>query len=204
MAVTEPLDLLDGFPGWSTSFDLMARQEQSRSAAGRTRTKDFGSPLWRASYVSRVMRANELDRWRAILSAAMNDQMTFYGRALSRCRPIHHPGNLPLPTGTLHTIGANNKSIRADGLPTIRLDIGDLIQIGPNLHQVREPAAAVAGLTPLFEIRPHLWPAAFTGQAVVIAKPSCLMVIVPNSLQASGDLRTGRGSVSFDAIEARG
>ena len=204
MAITEPLELLDGFPGWSPDFELKARQEQSRHASGRVRTKDYGPPLWTGTWVSRTMRPNELDRWRSILSAAMNDQMTFLGRALARCRPILHPGASVLPAGTLDTIGDNDKSIRVDGLAGITLSIGDHIQIGANLHQVREMAKAVSGLTPLFEIRPHLWPGTATGQAVLIARPSCLMTIVPGSISASADPKTGRGSVSFSAIEARG
>lgn len=204
MAITEPLNLLDGFPGWSTSFELMARQEQSRHASGRTRVKDFGSPIWMGTWVSRTLSPNLLDEWHARLSAAAIDQMTFWGRPLSRCRPIKHPGQSALPVGSLQTIGANNKSARVSGLPGIALSIGDMVQVGNNLHRVLEPAAAVAGLTPLFELRPHFWPGTATGQPVLISKPSCLMVIVPGSVSAAGDARTGRGPVSFQAMEARG
>lgn len=204
MALTEPLDLLDSFPGWSTDFALQARQEQSRHASGRTRTKDLGSPLWAGTWATRVMNPNELDRWRALLSAAMIDQMTFRGRKLSRCRPAMHPGSSTLPTGELQSVGVNNKAIRVDDLPGISLSVGDMIQIGNDLYEAVEPAVAAAGLTPLFEVRPHLWPNAAVGQPAIISKPGCLMTIVPGSLSASADLRTGRGSITFSAIEARG
>lgn len=234
MALTEPLDLLTGFPGWCTDFDLMARQEQSRHASGRTRTKDFGSPIWRASYQTRNLSPNQLDHWRAVIGAAEVDQVAFLGIPLSRCWPIEHPkgawvdqsgwvlesglwsnsgawllgmpwGANQIPDGVLHTIGDDDKSIRVSGLPGVRLSIGDMLQIGSNLHRVREAATGASdGLTPMFEIRPHLWPGTVTGQAVKLHKPACLMTIMPGSVSAAADPRTGRGSVSFSAIETRG
>lgn len=205
MALTEPLDLLTGFPGWSTDFSLMARQEQSRHASGRTRVKDFGSPLWRASWTSRNMRANELDHWRARIEQAMISQMTFKAWQSSRCRPTKHPGNAALPTGTLHTIGSDDKTVRAAGLTDISLSIGDMLRIGPantgGLYRVLETASGDP--TALFTISPHLWPGAAEGQAVLIDKPWCLMTVDPGSLSAQADPRTGRGSISFTATEAR-
>lgn len=202
MALTEPLTILNDFPGWSTSFELMARQEQSRHASGRTRTKDFGSPIWRGTWVSRSMRPNELDHWRAILSYAMVSQKTFLGWPSSRCRPIAHPGSGALPVGELVDIGADNMSVQVDGLAGITLSVGDMIQIGDDLHRVLEPASGP--LTGLFAIEPHLLPGVAVGATVRLNKPSCLMVIDPGSLSASADPSTGRGSISFSAIEARG
>jgi hypothetical protein len=205
MALTEPLDILSDFPGWCTSFDLLWRQEQSRHASGRTRVKDFGSPIWQAAYVSRSLSPNELDFWRARLTAAENGLVTFIAYPTSRCRPIKHPGSSTLPTGTLDTIDDNNKAIKVSGLTGITLSVGDFIQIGDSdLHQVMEPAVAVAGLTPLFEIRPHLWPGAAVTDAVTISRPHCLMTVVPGSVSANADLATGRGSISWQGIEARG
>lgn len=206
MALTEPLDLLADFPGWSTSFEPLWRQEQSRHASGRTRVKDFGSPIWQGTYLSRSLSANELDHWQARLMAAENGLVTFIGYKLSRCRPIRHPGSSALPTGALDTIDDNNKSIRVSGLTGITLSIGDFIQIGDgDLHQVMEAAiASSGGLTPYFEVRPHLWPGAAVTDAVSIDRPHCLMTVVPGSVSASADLSTGRGTISWQGIEARG
>lgn len=65
MAITFPYDILTDFPGWSTEFDLLWRQEQSRSAGGKTYVKDLGTPLWEAKYQSISLSPNELDYWRA-------------------------------------------------------------------------------------------------------------------------------------------
>jgi len=202
MALTEPLDLLTSWPGWSPTFELMARQEQSRSAAGRTRVKDFGEPLWRASYVTRSLSANHLDALHARVNHAMNSQMTFRGRKLSRCRPIAHPGSNTLPQGTLDTIGADHQSVRIAGLSGVTLSIGDMLRIGTGLYELLE--ATSGNPTALATIQPHLWPGTATGQAVVIDHPWVAMTVDPGSLNANADPRTGRGSISFTATEARG
>lgn len=202
MSISYPLDLLDGFPGWSTEFDLLHRQEQSRQENGRTIVKDRGSPLWRASYQTRSLKPNELDAWRAKLASLENGINTFKAYPLSRCRPILHPGASALPAGALHTIDANRKAIRINGLTGVSLSVGDMLQIGTkDLHQVMEPAAGP--LTGLFEVRPHLWPGVITGAAVSLMRPSCIMAVVPGSVSSTADMATGRGSISFQAVEAR-
>lgn len=202
MALVEPLDLLTGFPGWSTDFALLARQEQSRHASGRTRVKDFGTPIWRASWQSKTLSANALDEWRARIEQAMISQMTFKAWQSSRCRPIKHPGASVLPAGTLHTIGTDDKTIRVAGLVSIALSIGDMLRVGSGLYRVRE--AVTGNPTPLFTVTPHMWAGTATGQAVIIDKPWCLMTVDPASLSAAADPRTGRGSISFSATETRG
>ncbi|WP_244563638.1 hypothetical protein [Ensifer aridi] len=80
-----------------------------------------------------------------------------------------------------------------------------MIQIGSkDLYRVQEDVVADgAGLTPLLEVRPHLWPGTVTGTAVSVVRPHCYMTIVPGSINTDADKATGRGSVSFSAIEAR-
>lgn len=201
MALSEPLDFLDDFPGWCTSFDLLARQEQSRHASGRTRVKDFGQPIWRGAWVSRSLSANQLDAWRARIEHAMVSQMTFKAWQSSRCRPSAHPGSGALPTGELHTIGDDDQTIRVADLTGITLSIGDMLRIGTGLYRALEPASGDP--TGFFTITPHLWPGTNTGQDVVIDKPWVAMTVDPGSLSASVDPRTGRGVVSFSATEAR-
>ncbi|MBP0439581.1 hypothetical protein [Tianweitania sediminis] len=198
MAIADPFDLLADFPGWSTEFDLVHRQETSRQANGVTRLKDLGSPIWGGAWQSRIMRANELDRWRARLNALEGGARRFLGYSSSRCRPITHPGSGTLPTGSLGTIAANRKTISVSGLGSVALKAGDLIQIGAtDLHRVVEDAAGS------FEVRPHIWPGVSAGAAVRIMKPACLMTIVPGSISASADPSTGRGAISFQGLEAR-
>ena len=214
--MTEPLDILADWPGWVTDFDPQFRQEQSRVAGGRTYIKDLGSPLWRMSARSKVLRPNLLDHWRARLQAMQNGVVTFVGYSLSRKYPIRYPRGT-WPTGesfdgvsaVLHTVETDRKTIRVGSLPAgFVLSIGDLIQIGDaDLHRVMEQATADgSGLTGLFEVHPHIWPDVdedgSPAVSVSVYRPACVMAVVPGSISTSADLN-GWGSVSFQAIEAR-
>lgn len=52
-------------------------------------------------------------------------------------------------------------------------------------------------------VTPHLSAGTLAGQAVDISKPSVLMALVPGSVSTASGLN-GRGTVSFEAVEARG
>lgn len=208
MAITYPLDLLAGWPGWSTSFELLHRQEQSRSASGRTRVKDFGSPLWQATYTTRSLSPNDLDEWRARLDSMENGLQTFQGWQMSRYYPISFPrgdGLGDVSAVQIASINVNRKSITLKGAPVgFVLKPGDMLQLGPaNLHRVQEAATTTGGVTSAFEIRPHLWPATAINDAVTVERPACTMAVVPGSITSTADLATGRGAVSFQAVEAR-
>ena len=83
--------------------------------------------------------------------------------------------------------------------------VGDFVRIGAaNLHQVvAGVTASGAGAAAQVEFRPHFWPGTAAGNAVSVKKPYCLMTIVPGSVSTAADLATGRGTISFRAIEAR-
>lgn len=214
MALVEPFDLLPDFPGWTTKFELRYRQEQSRTAGGRTIVKDMGSPLWEMTAQSKSLHRRDLDFWRARLDMLEGGKATFWGYPLSRTYPIAHPrGSWPTggafsgTTASLSTVNENRKAVRIGGLPAgFRFSIGDMISIAGDLHRVMEPAlAGVGGVTPEFEIRPHLWPNVEIGSpppVVSVYRPSCLMAIVPGSISSDAGL-DGRGSIVFQAIEAR-
>ncbi|RJG46497.1 hypothetical protein [Mesorhizobium sp. DCY119] len=209
MAITYPYNFLDIFPGWSVEFDVLYRQEQSRTAGGRTIVKDLGSPLWTATFQSRSMRPNELDEWRARMKALEGGTQELRAWPTSRCYPIAYPNGVGMGTvsgAQVNSIAANRKTISLKGLPvgyTVR--IGDYIQIGTsNLHQVLEAATANgSGVTGTFEVRPHLWPLSAVNDAVTVVKPSCLMTQVPGSLSTTAELQTGRGTITFQAVESR-
>lgn len=202
MAITYPLDFLPDFPGWSTEFELVYRQEQSRTASGQTTGKDFGSPLWRGAWTSQELSPNDLDYWRTRIDALEGVIRAFRACPSSRFRPMLHPGASGLPTGTLFAIEDDRKTIRISGLAGILLSPGDMVQVGDgDLHRVME--AAVGNPTGAFEIRPHLWPGVEEDALVSIRRPSCLMSIIPGSVSSAADRRTGRGTLSFQGIEVR-
>lgn len=199
--VTYPYNLLEQFPGWSTEFDLMYRQELSRTAGGMTLVKDMGTPLWKATYQSYSMMPNQLDKWRARIKALDGGLKEFWGFPTSRCFPVVYPNGAGMGNTAnmkLATIGSGRQAVTFSGVPTgYRFSVGDYIQIGTrNLHQVVAVGAEL-------EIRPHLWPETKVNDVVKVVQPMCNMLIVPGSLKATAEISTGRGTVSFDAVESR-
>lgn len=201
MAVSYPFNLLDSFPGWSTEFDLLFRQEFSRTAGGSTLAKDFGTPLWRANFATRSLKPNELDAWRARLKALEGSLQQFMGRPFSRCYPIAYPDGAGLgDVGNVKiaSINENNKAYRLSGLPAgYQTSVGDYQQVGTKLYQVVD----VVGQD--IEVRPHLAPGTAVGNVVAVVKPSVPMLIMPGTLTSPAELSTGRGTISFQAIESR-
>jgi hypothetical protein len=213
MAIVEPYDILANWRGWQTAFDPFERADIRRQWSGVTRTRLGVMPLWAMQCVSVAMRPNEHDALKAIVQRLAGLQTVIIGYSLSRCFPISYPnGSWPTGgaftglTGNLQFINANNRAVQVNQLPAgFKLLPGDMIQIGAaNLHRVEEAATASgAGLTGQFEVYPPLWPGTAIGQTVSVKKPACKMFIVPGSVAAPIDPRTGRGTVSFDAMEAR-
>nr|WP_234889336.1 hypothetical protein [Agrobacterium vitis] len=196
------------FPGWTTKFEPLFRQEQSRTAGGVTYTKDLGSPLWSAAYQTKQLKPNELDAWRARIEVLEGGLQYFRGYSLSRSRPIAYPTGKPVPDNgvVLSAIGGDNKSVTISGLGAgYVVSVGDMIEIaGSGLYRVVEGAVANgSGAAGAFEVRPHLWPGTAAGSAVTLLRPSCTMMIVPGSISSEADASTGRGSVSFQGIEVR-
>lgn len=196
------VDFLDNWPGWSISFDYRARQELSRHASGLTRSKDLGDPIWFGAWVSPQLRPNEIDAWRAILTDLEHRQDTFNAYAMSRCRPIKHPaGGAAVPTGMkIGTIGGDNRSFTISSANGLTLVQGDMIQVGTAaLYRVTKGSTNGGSIT----VGPQLWPGTAVNDAISVIKPSCLMIVDPGSVQATSAVN-GRGTVSFNGIEARG
>lgn len=215
---------MQDFPGWTVQFELLFRQEQSRHASGRTRVKDFGTPIWMATYQSVPLRPNALDEWRARLAALGNGLETFKAWPTSRCWPQAHPrGVFPVPSNWVLASGFWNDAGLwltdapwTSGIPTtgeitsisggrivqtdlgITWTVGDYLEInGKWLHQV----VAIDGAS--LTLAPHLSVGASVGQSVNINQPGVLMALNPGSVNTTAALN-GRGSVTFQATEARG
>jgi hypothetical protein len=65
-----------------------------------------------------------------------------------------------------------------------------------------EPATADGtGLTPQFEVRPHIRVGAAVDAAVLVKRAAAIMMIQPGSLTMPADPQSAFGTVSFDAIQ---
>jgi hypothetical protein len=120
--------------------------------------------------------------------------------------PRSNPTGTFTDSGTLNSVNANNKALSLTGLPSgLVLSPGDYLSFSYGtsraLHQVVEGATAnLAGLTPEFEVRPHIRPGFTTGSAVKLKNPNGQFTLIPNSVSSS--LNTKNTSViTFKAIQ---
>lgn len=205
-------DLLTGFPGWTTNFDLDYQDEYSGQASGVVLVKDLGPALWKMTVQSVTLTAAQLRYWKARLASLENGIGRFYGYDRSGCYPIAYP-NGSWPTGlsfngltaVIDTINADTKRIRVGSLPPLFvLSVGDYLSVPSRgaLHQVVEAATAdFSGLTPLFEVRPPIRTGTIVADAVSVKQPSAVMMIMPGTVSASADVQTGFGTISFQAMQ---
>lgn len=190
------------------SFEPVERQEFSRSADGVTRGKDLGEALWRLSFVTRSMLSSDALAYEARLRSLRGVIGRFFAGDPRRCYPRAHRTGAFNDTGTIHTLGGDNKSLRIDSLdPGLALSVGDYLAFPygatPSyaLHQVVEPAVADgSGLTPLFEVYPHIRPGVAVSAAVTLKLPQALFALEPGSVRrnhAGGP----RWTVGFSAMQ---
>lgn len=213
MSISFPLSILDTWPGWTTKFELLYRQEKSRQKNGVTRVKDFGTPLWTMAASTRSLSRKELDQWRARLESLEGSENTIKGYSLSRCWPIAYPGGA-WPTGdsfdgisaTVFEVGSGGRSLRVDLLPAgYVLSEGDMISVatasGERLFRVLEEVTCNgSGVSPEFDVIPHLPADLAVNDQVRVTRPFCLMTMDSASTESDDN---GRGRVSFQATEYR-
>lgn len=186
------------------TFQLVARQELSRTAGGTTYGKDLGPALWAASYTSAPMPHSEAVSFEAGLNALGGVIGTFDAYDLRRPYPLQHAdGNF---TDSAKIASVDGTKIALKDLPAgFKLSAGDYLSMeiaGQRvLHQIVEPVVADGdGETTEFSIRPEPWPGTAADMAVTLKRPACRMALLPNSVttRVSGTHTT----ISFQAGQA--
>lgn len=214
MALATVLDIIEDWPG-SATLDLRPGDEISGTGGGGIYVKELRPPLWMLTARSRLLRPTQVLQWKARLNSLENGKRLFWAFDKAACYPIAYPrGTWPTGgafnglTATIASIGGNNKSLSVDLLPAGYVgSVGDFLGItygaGPyyGLYQVAEAFQADgAGVTGVFEVRPHLRPGTAVNDLVAVKHPSCQMRIVPGTVDPDvGD--TGWGRISFQGIQ---
>lgn len=210
MAITFPLTGLMSLCEYSPSgrpWELVHRQEFSRTAGGRTIGKDLGGPLWAGGFSTIPLHIDDMLDVEAVLNSLDGVIGTFEARDLRRPYPKEHADGNFNDTGVIQSV-QNNKAISLAGLDIgFKISRGDYLQFtyasNRYLIQAMEDATAVSGgVTPEFEVRPHLPPNMPLSPAisVVLKEPSAICVLVPGSVSKS--MLSGiHGTVSFEAMQ---
>ena len=198
----------------SATFTLDSPQQIRRQGSGAIQARSLGSRLWSARIASVCRTFRELAEVQALIEALDGSIQPFHVYDPFKAYPASDPGGVLLggSTPSLHTIDADNKRIRVQGLPAgYQLALGDLLAFDYGspairaLHRVQEIAGIAAdgsGVTPLFEVRPHVRAGAATSDPVYLAKPAAIMRLLPGTV--SVEASAGAKSISFEAVQVIG
>lgn len=178
--------ILDSIDYTDQTFQLVARQELSRTAGGTTYGKDLGPALWAASYTSAPMPHSEAVSFEASLNALNGVIGTFDAYDLRRPYPLQHADGTFTDSAKIASVDGMKISLKE--LPAgFKLSAGDYLslEVGGQrvLHQIVEPIVANgSGETAAFSIRPEPWPGTAEDDAVTLKMPTCRMALLPGSV----------------------
>lgn len=213
MALTFPLSLsafAETLPIVSNPFVLEEMHELSVAGSGETIAAQLAPSRWTSQVTLAPMRFTKARAVQAKIEALSGPINSFYLHCVTNCFPAKDPGGgiLGASAVTIHTVGANNKSLRLQGLPAnYALAPGDALSfdygsspVRRAWHRLAEPVVSNgSGVTPLFELSSHLRPGVVAGLAVSLKKPAAKMFIVPKSLSVSHS--PAHSTISFQVMQ---
>ena len=203
-------DVFDKLPVASVDWSIQRNDELSGSGSGDMWSAELADPLWSGDVVLGNGRNNELKQAAARIRSLRGTQVAFM-----MCDPISQfPQSDPRgaligdAVITLRTIGSDRITVRCQGFPPgYVLTVGDKLQINyMNLIafvEVGDTLAADADGHLDAPIFPRL-PSSFAAGALVIVKrPACPVIIVPDSHKAGTAARTVTSGAGFKVIQKR-
>ncbi|MET4206847.1 hypothetical protein [Bradyrhizobium sp. LA2.1] len=196
---TDVLTLVGFAPPFN--FDLTPQQETSRLADGTSIGKDLGPALWFGTYTTDELYNDVLVDYQAVLNSLDGVINPFEAWDIRRPWPRAHKDG-SASNGLLASVNANNKAVSLSGVNAAQVvSRGDYLSFnytgGRALHQVMETVTANgSGVTPQFEVRPHLRAGWALSAAVNVKAPRGLFTLTPKSV-APTQTRGKSGRIAF-------
>lgn len=217
MALTYPLarfQFVDILPVGEQSHYLPESMELNRTGGGEQLGADLGDRLWQGKITLGRLQRTEAGRPEMLIDVLRQAGRSFLVYDTRRPAPLLDPNGtiLGASTPTIHTLSADPRELRITGLPaTYVLSPGDYLSFtyGSNpvryaLHRVVATTTAVAGLTPLFEVTPHIRTGAVTGAAITFLRAYCKAVILAGTAEPGVGRRTITDGISFGYVQSLG
>ena len=216
MAVSFPrsvASLADRLKISSVRWILQEQQEFSGLGSGEFLVADLAPRFWKADVSFATMSNDDAADFQADIETLDGAINAFYLYDPRKMFPRSDPDGSILGASAVQiaTLGANNKSLSLSGLPSgYVLSKGDLFHfdygaspVRRALHRIVETVVAgEAGVSPVFEVRPHFLPGVAAGLAIKLVKPAAKMRIVPGSFDAgTGALGGITSGMSFQAMQ---
>lgn len=194
-------DFFEWLPLSSVSFHLPGAYESAETGAGEAITAALGSRLWEGSVTLGKMSYAEIARAEVYIAALQHPGRGFMAYDRRRPAPSGDPDGAILGgiVPTIASLAGNNKEMSLGNLPAgYVLQVGDYLGFSygssPERHALHrvvslEVVADELGVTPVFEVTPHIRPGASIGSAVRLIRPACKAIIVPDSFDPGTNAR---------------
>lgn len=187
----------------------MERQELSRNADGKSFGRSLGPPLWSGEWVTAPMRNDVYAEFESKLNALDGIIGTFYGNDPRKAYPRVSGSSFTETSAEIYAIGGDNKSLRIEGYPAgFIISAGDYLAFtygssptNTALHQVLETVVCDgSGISPFFEVRPHLRAGVVVGDPVTMKNPMAIFTLEPDSIEPSTN-GVMHSSVTFRGVQ---
>lgn len=175
-------------------FQLVSRQEFSRTASGVTIGRDLGPALWQATYTLAPIRHEDVRRVEARLNSLNGVTRGFYAGDIRGKMPYAYPDGVFNDTGVIASVNANGRMLNLSGLPAnFRITAGDYMeydygvgnQLRALLQVVDDVTATGGGVATNVEFRPFIPVGTPVGGAVRFKNPRALFTLDPDGIEQS-------------------
>lgn len=173
-------------------FQLVSRQEYSRTASGITIGRDLGPALWQATFTLNPIRHEDVRRIEARLNSLNGVTRGFYAGDIRGKMPYAYPNGVFNDTGVIASINANGRMLNLSGLPAnFRITAGDYMEYNYGsgntltalLQVVNDVTATAGGVAANVEFRPVIPTGTVVGGAVRFKNPRALFTLDPEGVE---------------------
>lgn len=173
-------------------FQLVSRQEFSRTASGITIGRDLGPALWQASYTLNPVRHEDVRRIEARLNSLNGVTRGFYAGDIRGKYPSAYPDGNFSDSGVISSINANGRMLTLADLPAgFQISAGDYMEydygtgngLRALLQVVNDVTASGGGVATNVEFRPFIPVGTIVGAAVRFKNPRALFTLDPEGVE---------------------
>ncbi len=207
-------DFIDILPIAEMSLVLPETAQVARTRGGEVLPFELGEPLWEGEVKLGRMTRPESGRPLALIDVLRQPGRSFLVCDTTRTGPLSDPAGVILGAATpvIHELPEDPRELRLSGLPAgYILSAGDWIGwshgAAPTryaLHRIvdAEVVAAGTGITPAFEVVPHIRPGVTVGAAVQLIRPVAKAIILPGQTEPGRTRRTLTDGAGFSFIQS--
>lgn len=187
-------DLLAGAKIVDQRFQLVSRQEFSRTASGLTIGRDMGPALWQASFTTNPMYHRDAMVIESRLNSLNGITRGFYMGDIRGKMPREYQNGNFTDSGNISSINPNGRMLTLRNLPVgFKIRSGDYMEYNYGagntlrafLQVISDVTASGGGVATDVEFRPFIPFGTVAGTAVRFKNPKALFTLTPDGVDQS-------------------